>query len=228
MSQAASLFDFRSTASDVIEGIDLRGKRAIITGGASGIGIETARAIAAAGAEVTLAVRRPRAAEDVASELRAATGNPSIYVRPLDLSSSASVRTFVNEWQGALHVLINNAGVMALPERALTSEGMEMQLATNFLGHFALATGLHRSLVPADGARVVCVSSSAHLLAPLFFDDPNFDFIPYDPLLAYGQSKTACILFAIEAARRWKDDGIDVNALNPGAIATHLQRHTGG
>jgi NAD(P)-dependent dehydrogenase (short-subunit alcohol dehydrogenase family) len=228
MSPPAMPFDSNSTASDVIEGIDLGGKRAIITGGASGIGIETARAIAAAGAEVTLAVRHTQAAEDVAAELRASTGNPSIHVRALDLASSASVRTFIDEWHGPLHILINNAGVMALPVRALTSERIEMQLATNFLGHFSLTTGLHRSLASAAGARVVCVSSSAHLLAPLFFDDPNFDFIPYDPLLAYAQSKTACISFAVEGARRWNDDGIHVNALNPGAIATHLQRHTGG
>jgi NAD(P)-dependent dehydrogenase (short-subunit alcohol dehydrogenase family) len=103
-----------------------------------------------------------------------------------------------------------------------------MQFATNFLGHFALTLGLYDALAAADGARVVSVSSSANMIAPVLFDDLHFDFMPYAPLVAYGQSKTAAVLLAVEATRRWAGDGIVANALNPGAIATNLQRHTGG
>ena len=117
---------------------------------------------------------------------------------------------------------------MALPELERTPAGWEMQFATNFLGHFALTLGLRDALVAANGARVVCLSSSAHMFAPVFFDDPHFAFIPYAPFVAYGQSKTACALMALGLTRRWANDGIRANAVNPGAIATGLQRHTGG
>ena len=132
------------------------------------------------------------------------------------------------DWEGPLHILVNNAGIMALPTLERTPEGWEMQFATNFLGHFALTIGLHRALAAANGARIVSVSSSGNLIAPVIFDDLHFDFLPYDPLVAYGQSKTACALLAVEATRRWAKDGIVANALNPGAIATNLQKHTGG
>ncbi len=117
---------------------------------------------------------------------------------------------------------------MALPELERTAEGWEMQFATNFMGHFALTVGLHDALAEADGARIVSVSSSGNLFSPVVFDDLHFDFRPYDPLLAYGQSKTAEALLAVEATRRWSGEGIYANALNPGAIATGLQKHTGG
>ena len=132
------------------------------------------------------------------------------------------------DWEGTLHILVNNAGIMALPTLERTPEGWEMQFATNFLGHFALTIGLHRALAAANGARIVSVSSSGNLIAPVIFDDLHFDFLPYDPLVAYGQSKSACALLAVEATRRWAKDGIVSNALNPGAIATNLQKHTGG
>jgi NAD(P)-dependent dehydrogenase (short-subunit alcohol dehydrogenase family) len=109
-----------------------------------------------------------------------------------------------------------------------TQQGWEMQFATNFLGHFALTIGLHGALAAANGARIVSVSSSAHMRAPVFFDDMHFNFLAYDPLLAYAQSKTACALLAVEATRRWSNDRIFANALNPGAIPTNLQRHLGG
>lgn len=220
-------FGFGSTANQVIEGVDLTGRRAVVTGGASGIGIETARALAGAGAEVVLAVRRLEAAEEVASDIRNSTGNPRVRVERLDLSDLRSVRAFVHAWEGPLHILINNAGVMAIPTLERTSEGWEMQFATNFLGHFALTQGLRSALAAAGGARIVSVSSSGNLIAPVLFDDLHFDFIPYDPLVAYGQSKTACALLVVEATRRWADQGIFANAVNPGAIATNLQRHTG-
>ncbi|MGI5242903.1 SDR family NAD(P)-dependent oxidoreductase [Dactylosporangium sp. CA-139066] len=217
-------FGFSSTAAEVLAGVDLTGRRAVVTGAASGIGIETARALAAAGAEVTIAVRNVEAGERTAADLIADTGNKQIHVGRLDLSDQASVRGFAAGWEGPLHILVNNAGVMASP-LARTAEGWEMQFATNHLGHFALAAGLLPALRAAGGARVVAVSSSAHLRSPVVFDDIHFERREYEPWLAYGQSKTANVLFAVEADRRWAGDGIRVNALNPGGIRTNLQRH---
>ncbi|MBE8477440.1 SDR family NAD(P)-dependent oxidoreductase [Streptomyces justiciae] len=223
-----SPFDRHSTASQVIEGVDLRGKRAVITGATSGIGVETARALAAAGAEVTLAVRRPDAGEVVAASLRAATGNDAIGVARVDVAELDSVQAFTASWSGPLHILVNNAGIMMLPELERGTGGHEQQFATNYLGHFALALGLRPAMAAAGGARMVTVSSSGHLFSPVVFDDLDYRFRPYDALGAYGQSKTAEVLMAVEADRRWSGDGIRSNALHPGAIATNLQRHTGG
>jgi NAD(P)-dependent dehydrogenase (short-subunit alcohol dehydrogenase family) len=201
-------FGAQSTASEVLAGIDLTGRRAIVTGGASGIGRETARVLAEAGAEVTIGVRDPSVAENATR---------------LDLADQDSVRAFVEAWHGPLHILVLNAGVMATP-LGRTKEGWELQFATNHLGHFALATGLRDHLV--SQARVVAVSSVGHINGDVIWDDPNFDRHPYDPWQAYSQSKTANILFAVEAARRWP--GIAVNALNPGRItSTNLGRHIG-
>ncbi|MEU1997214.1 SDR family NAD(P)-dependent oxidoreductase [Nocardia gamkensis] len=217
-------FTAESTAAEVIAGIDLTGRRAIVTGGSSGIGIETARALAGAGAEVTLAVRNLEAGRRTAADIAGTTGNERVLVASLDLSDQASVAAFVAGWDGPLHMLINNAGVMAAP-LTRTPQGWEMQFATNHLGHFALATGLHGALAAAGGARVVSVSSSAHHRSPVVFDDIHFERRPYDPWSAYGQSKTANVLFAVEATRRWAEDGITANALMPGGIRTNLQRH---
>lgn len=221
-------FGFSSTAEEVIQGTDLTGKRAIVTGAASGIGVETALALASAGAEVTLAVRNPAAGETVAATIRQATGNASVLVRPLDLADLSSVQAFVAAWHGPLHVLVNNAGIMALPDLERTPQGWEMQFATNYLGHFALTVGLHPALAAAQGARIVSLSSVANMFSPVLFDDLHFNFMPYTPFVAYGQSKTACVLLAVEATRRWAHEGIFANAVNPGAIATNLQKHTGG
>jgi NAD(P)-dependent dehydrogenase (short-subunit alcohol dehydrogenase family) len=228
MSHFTTPFGFHTTAAEVIAGVDLTGKRAVITGGAAGIGLETARALSTAGATVTLAVRRPEAAEAVAEELRQSTGNPAVDVKHLDLSDLHSVRAFTTAWKGPLHILINNAGIMAVPELEKTPQGFELQFGTNFLGHFALTTGLHRALAAAGGARVVAVSSTGHLFSPVIFDDLSFDFIPYAPIVAYGQSKTAIALLAVGITHRWVSDGIRSNSLHPGAIATGLQKHTGG
>jgi NAD(P)-dependent dehydrogenase (short-subunit alcohol dehydrogenase family) len=221
-------FSAKSTADEVSQGVDLTGKRAIVTGGASGIGIETARTLARRGADVTLAVRNLGAGSAVAREMTESTGNPNIHVESLELTDRASVAAFVEAWSGPLDLLVNNAGVMAIQERTLTPEGWEAQFATNYLGHFDLTVGLHDALALSGNARVVALSSSAHLFSPVVFDDINFRFRPYDPTLAYGQSKTAVILFAVAATARWAKDGITVNAVNPGAIATPLQRHVGG
>ncbi|MET9222631.1 SDR family NAD(P)-dependent oxidoreductase [Streptomyces sp. NPDC003300] len=217
-------FTRESTAADVLAGIDLAGRRAVVTGGASGIGVETARALAAAGAEVTLAVRDAEAGRRTAEDITRTTGNEQVRVAPLDLADQASVAAFVADWQGPLHMLVNNAGIMASPEMR-TPQGWEMQFATNHLGHFALATGLRPALAAAGGARVVAVSSSAHLRSPVVFDDIHFRERPYEPWSAYGQSKTANVLFAVEATKRWASDGITANALMPGGIRTKLQRY---
>jgi NAD(P)-dependent dehydrogenase (short-subunit alcohol dehydrogenase family) len=227
MTRITTPFGFHSTAREVLHGADLSGQRAIVTGGASGIGLETSRALVNAGAEVTLAVRRPEAALAVAQELRA-TSRGKVHVAALDLTDLGSVHRFAAEWQGPLHMLVNNAGVMAIPELQTTPEGWELQFATNFLGHFALARGLHGALKAAGGARIVSLSSSAQLMGPVVFDDLHFRFRTYEPFAAYAQAKTACVLLAVEATRRWQADGIVANALHPGAIATNLQKHTGG
>lgn len=228
MERITTPFGFHSTAAEVVDGVDLSGKRVVITGGAAGIGLETARVLASAGASVTLAVRRPEAAEPVVKEMRLSTANPAIAVRRLDVSDLRSVDAFVAGWSGPLHILINNAGIMAVPDLERTPQGFELQFGTNYLGHFALALGLQRSLADAGGARVVSVSSSGHLFSPVIFDDLGFDFVPYTPIGAYGQSKSATALLSVGITERWADAGIVSNALNPGAIATGLQRHTGG
>jgi NAD(P)-dependent dehydrogenase (short-subunit alcohol dehydrogenase family) len=220
-------FGFGATAAEVVAGFDLTGKRAIVTGASSGIGIETARALAGAGATVTLAVRDLDAGARAAGDIAATTGRDDVDVAELDLTSPASVTAFAEAWRGSLDILVNNAGVMMSPEQR-TPQGWELQLATNHLGHFALTRGLHRALAATGAARIVVVSSSGHLFSPVVFDDLHFRFRPYDPLLAYAQSKTAAILFAVGATARWAGEGITANALNPGAIATNLQRHVGG
>jgi NAD(P)-dependent dehydrogenase (short-subunit alcohol dehydrogenase family) len=219
-------FGFDSTAAEVVKGIDLAGRRAIVTGGSSGIGVETARALTSAGADVTLAVRDTAAGELTAAGIAAATGGPAVHVGRLDLADLSSVAEFVARWDGPLHMLVNNAGVMALPELEVTPQGWELQFATNHLGHFALALGLHDALADASDARIVSLSSRGHLRSPVVFEDINFTSRPYDPWLAYGQSKTANILFAVEATSRWAGEGITANAVHPGAIAdTNLSRH---
>src|SRR4030088_979999 len=220
-----SQFGASSTAAEGSAGIDLTGRRAIVTGGASGIGVETARALAGANAEVTLAVRNLEAGERTAADITATSGNTGVMVAPLDLADRSSIAAFVAGGSGPLHLLVNNAGVMRLPDLQLTSDGWEMQFATNHLGHFELALGLHDALAAAGNARIVSLSSRGHLYSAVIFEDINFTTRPYDPGLAYGQSKTANVLFAVEAARRWADDGITANAVHPGGIRTNLQRY---
>ena len=220
-------FDATSTAAEVLAGVDLAGRRAIVTGGASGIGTETARALADAGADVTLAVRRVDDAEAVAADIRATTGNSAVAVGALDLTDLESVAAFVANWDGPLDILVNNAGVMAIQTLTRNRSGHEMHVATNHLGHFALTVGLHGALTASGAARVVSVSSGGHLRSPFIFDDFDYHFRDYAPLDAYSQSKTANVLLAVGVARRWAADGIVANALMPGAIATPLARHIG-
>jgi NAD(P)-dependent dehydrogenase (short-subunit alcohol dehydrogenase family) len=224
MSTITTRYGHDTTAAEVARGIDLTGRRVIVTGGASGIGVETARALAGTGADVTLAVRDFAAGERTAGEIVETTGNSDLHVAQLDLADRASVAAFVAAWSGPLHVLVNNAGVMASPETR-TPEGWELQFATNHLGHFGLALGLREALA-ADGAgRIVAVSSAAHRRSPVVFEDIQFERRAYEPWLAYGQSKTANVLFAVEASKRFAADGITANALMPGGIVTNLQRY---
>jgi NAD(P)-dependent dehydrogenase (short-subunit alcohol dehydrogenase family) len=220
-----SPFTATSTAAEVTAGIDLHGTRAIVTGGSSGIGIETARALARAGAAVTLAVRDPGAGRRVATEINAGLDRELVTVAPLDLIDPDSPRRLAEQWGTTpLHVLIGNAGIMAPPLQR-TPAGWESQFAINHLGHFALASALHDALAAAGGARIVSVSSRGHLRSPVDFDDINFTERAYDPWLAYGQSKTANVLFAVEATRRWAAEGITANAVHPGGIWTNLVRY---
>jgi NAD(P)-dependent dehydrogenase (short-subunit alcohol dehydrogenase family) len=225
MSRITTSFHAQSTAAEVIAGVDLTGQRAVVTGGASGIGLETAHALAAAGAQVTLAVRNSDAGQRAAVGIQATTGRDDVRVARLDLTDRSTIDAFTAGWTGPLHILVSNAGVMALPERTTTPEGWETQFAVNHLGHAALTLGLHDALAAAQGARVVAVSSSAHLMSPVVFDDIHFTSRPYEPWAAYGQSKTAIILFTVAAAKKWAADGITANALHPGGIMTGLQRH---
>jgi len=216
------------TALDITSGRDLSGKNAIVTGGASGIGVETVRALARAGATVTIAARNEHQMREAATALLADLPDAHIETSPLDLASLASVRGFVERYLAMgrpLHLLINNAGVMATPF-SRTAEGFEMQFGTNHLGHFALAAGLLPALRAAGpGARVVALTSIGHRRSDVDFDDPNFERRPYDPWLAYGQSKTANALFAVGFTRRYSSEGITANAVHPGGILTGLQKH---
>ncbi|MER5753886.1 SDR family NAD(P)-dependent oxidoreductase [Streptomyces sp. NPDC002088] len=226
--QTPPTFGASTTAAEVIDGVDLHGRRAVVTGASSGIGVETARALAGAGADVTLAVRDTDAGARVAARLKAELPPEAgqLTVGRLDLADRSTVAAFVAAWHGPLHILVNNAGVMAPPELTRTPDGRELQFAVNHLGHFALAVDLHPALAEADGARIVSVSSIGHLFSPVVFDDLDYRFRPYDPWTSYGQSKTANALFAVGAAERWADDGITANALMPGNIAdTSLARH---
>ena len=220
--------DAASTADDVVAGVDLTSVRAIVTGASSGIGLETARSLARAGAQVTLAVRNPDAGAKAAQDIATSTGSDDVHVAVLDLADQAAVASFVQKWHGPLHLLINNAGVIT-PGLSRTAEGWELQFATNYLGHFTLSRGLHSALAAGAGergeARIVSLTSGAHMRSPIMFDDIQFERRDYDPQAAYAQSKTATSLLAVEATRRWAPDGIVANAVNPGGVATGLQRH---
>jgi NAD(P)-dependent dehydrogenase (short-subunit alcohol dehydrogenase family) len=226
----ASPFGAFTTAGEVVAGHDLRGVSAVVTGAASGIGVETARALARAGAQVTLAVRNREAGQAAAADINRAAGGPRASVGRLDLADLASVRAFAEEWGSApLHILINNAGVMACPQ-AYTADDLEMQIGTNHFGHYLLAVLLASALrngANRDGksARVVALSSIGHRRGGVNFDDPHYRRRPYDKWEAYGQSKSANALFAVGFSARYKDEGVTANAVMPGGIMTPLQRH---
>lgn len=223
MTRITSPFDWSSTAAEVAEGHDLSGKRVIVTGATAGLGVETARVLAHCGAEVVVAVRDVAAAQPLLDEIAGAGGKAR--AASLDLGDLRSVEAFARaEGDAPLHLLINNAGIMACPFMT-TAQGFEMQLGVNHVGHFLLTTLLLPALRAAKGARVVGVASSGHHWGDFDFEDPNFERRPYDPLVAYGQSKTANILFVLELDRRCRDEGIRAFSLMPGGIQTSLGRH---
>ncbi len=226
-----SQFGDRSTALEVAAVVSLHGHNAIVTGGAAGLGLETSRALASAGASVTLAVRNLDQGEASAKALRQQFPGADISVRALDLSDLGSVREFSTQWLAGslpLHILINNAAIMACP-LARSSQGWESQFATNHLGHFALTTALLPALQMAaekgDDARVVCLSSSGHKIASAHIDDLHFERRPYDKWKAYGQAKSANALFSLGLHLRHASQGITANAVHPGGIMTGLQKH---
>jgi len=224
-----SAFGAFTPARDVSAGHDLSGKTIIVTGAATGIGVETARALAEQGAEVVLAVRNHTAGDAAVAEINETAKGPKARVQHLDLSSLASVKGFVDEWGGQpVDILINNAGVMACPQ-TYTHDDLEMQLGTNHFGHAALTLGLATSLEKAakagKTARVVQLSSIGHRRSDINWDDPHYRTRAYDKWESYGQSKTANSLFAVGFNARFKDRGVTANAVMPGGIMTPLQRH---
>lgn len=214
-------FNAASTATEVIMGIDLNGKIAIVTGGNSGIGLETTRVLAAAGATVIVPAR------DIEKARKNLNGIPNVEVEPMDLTKPQTIDAFAEKFLDSgrpLHLLINNAGIMWVPLQR-DSRGIESQLATNYLGQYQLVARLWPALKKAKGARVVNVSSYGHQMAPFNFEDPNFEHREYQTLLGYGQSKTANNLFALELDNRAKSFNVRAYSLHPGSIAgTELAR----
>ena len=206
-------FTAASTADEVLEGIDLSGTNVVVTGGHVGLGLETTRALSKAGASVTVGSRNPdRAAPALA-------GIERVEIDRLDLLDPTSIDAFTARYLDSgrpLHILVNNAGIMAGP-LFRDARGYESQFATNHLGHFQLTLGLLPALRAAHGARVVTMTSGGHRLSDIRWDDPHFT-TGYDPMLAYGQSKTANVLFAVELDRRWAEDGIRGYAVHPGIV----------
>jgi len=220
-------FGFTTTTDEVLDGISLTGKRVLITGVSAGLGVETARALVAKGAEVTGTARNlAKATEATAAIRKAAQSGPgSLTVIPLDLADLSSVSACAETLTTQAHpfdIVIANAGVMAMPYQ-LTPDGVEMQSGTNWLGHFALLRGIMPLL--HAGSRIVILSSAAHHISDIDLDDMNFEQTPYDKWIAYGRSKTACALLAVELDRRYRSEGIRATAVHPGGIQTELQRH---
>jgi NAD(P)-dependent dehydrogenase (short-subunit alcohol dehydrogenase family) len=219
-------FGATSTTDEVLAGVDLRGKRVLVTGVSAGIGVETARALAARGAHVIGAARDLRKAESAMERAwESAKNGGGVELIQLDLASLASVRACADRLVAAgkpLDLIINNAGVMACP-LSRTADGFEMQFGTNHLGHFVLVNRVASLL--RSGSRVVALSSSGHRFADIDLDDPNFENGAYDPWVAYGRSKTADALFAVAFDRRHRERGVRATAVHPGGIMTELARH---
>lgn len=218
----SSGFGASSTAEDVIKGIDLSGKIAIVTGGYSGLGLETARVLRSAGAKVIVPTRDRNKAAAALADI------DGIEIEMMDLLDPASIDAFAEKFLASgqpLHILVNSAGIMASP-MTRDSRGYESQFATNHLGHFQLVARLWPALRKAHGARVVSVSSWGHHFSPVVFDDPNFEQREYERWGAYGQSKTANILFSVALDKRGQADGVRSFSLHPGSIVgTGLEKH---
>jgi NAD(P)-dependent dehydrogenase (short-subunit alcohol dehydrogenase family) len=223
----ANVFGARSTTEDVLSGINLRGKRILVTGVSAGLGVETARSLAAHGAQVVGAARDLDKAEAATAQVRkdAAVNSGSFELVELDLANLKSVRACADgllKKGNPFHVVIANAGVMATPF-GHTADGFETQFGTNHLGHFVLVNRI-ASLIP-DGGRLINLSSSGHRFSNVDLEDPNFERTPYEPFVAYGRSKTANILFAVTFDKRHRGHGVRAAAVHPGGIQTELARY---
>ncbi|MCX2982676.1 SDR family NAD(P)-dependent oxidoreductase [Halieaceae bacterium IMCC14734] len=216
-----------TTTDDVISGVDLSGKTAVVTGGSAGLGVETARVLAGAGARVIMAARDQAKLQVAVDQIMAADANAKLETLIVDLADLSSVRAAAAELLERcprIDLLINNAGVMACP-LAHTSDGFELQFGTNHLGHFVFTCSLVPSLLAAAPARVVNLSSAGHKMGSVNLDDPNFEQREYEKWLAYGQSKTANVQFSVALNARLSGRGVTVNAVHPGMIMTELGRH---
>ena len=227
MAEVAEVFGATSTTEDVLNGIDLRGKRILVTGVSAGLGVETARSLAAHGAHVVGAARDLDKAEAATAQVRkdAAAGGGSFELVSLDLASLASVRASADALLAKgqpFDVIIANAGVMATPF-GHTVDGFETQFGTNHLGHFVFVNRIASLIRP--GGRLINLSSAGHRYSNVDLDDPNFERTPYEPFVAYGRSKTANILFAVEFDRRHRERGVRAAAVHPGGIQTELGRY---
>jgi NAD(P)-dependent dehydrogenase (short-subunit alcohol dehydrogenase family) len=220
-------YDQQSTTDEVIAGIDLHGKTAVVTGASAGLGIETVRALAGAGARVVMVARDPARLETATNAVRQQQPHAALETRQMDLADLASVRAAADDLRRrfpAIHLLINNAGVMACPfER--TRDGFELQFGTNHLGHFLFSCLLAPALLAAAPARVVTLSSAGHKFGGIDFEDPNYRHRDYKKWQAYGQSKTANALFSVALNERLSGRGVTANAVHPGMIVTELGRH---
>lgn len=215
-------FGAKTPAADVVQGMDLSGKNFIVTGGYSGIGIETVRALLGVGAKVTVPARRPDVAKEALGEVAG-----DIEVASMDLADVSSVRKFADDFVSSGHsldVLINNAGIMACPLDRV-GPGWERQFGVNHLGHMALALGLLPALQKAETSRVVALSSTAHIRGDVNWDDPHYNTTKYEKWDSYAQAKSANALFALGADRRWDEYGVTAFSVHPGGIFTPLQRH---
>lgn len=224
---SARNFGFSSTTDEVISGLDLSGKTAVVTGASGGLGAETARALAQGGAAVTIGCRDTGKGQRVADAIKKSTGNEAVHVAKLELVDHSSIRAFaddVGETYDSLNILINNAGVMGCT-KTLSPQGWELQFATNHIGHFLLTNLLVPLLRAGAPSRVICVTSAGHLRAPVDFDDLHFERRQYDKWVAYGQSKTANALFAVGLDKRLAPQHVRAFAVHPGAIVTDLGRH---
>ncbi|MGI9345947.1 MAG: SDR family NAD(P)-dependent oxidoreductase [Gammaproteobacteria bacterium] len=222
-----SRFGSATTTDEVLEGVDLTGRLALVTGGTSGLGQETARALAGAGAKVVLTARELSKGEAAASEIRASTGNQAVEAEELELGSLDNIQAFsqrVLARHSAIDLVINNAGIMACAE-GQTADGFEMQFGTNHLGHFLMTCLLMPAVLNAPAPRIVSLSSRGHQMSPVVFEDLFFADREYDKWLAYGQSKTANILFAVELQKRLGQKGVNAYSVHPGVIMTKLGRH---
>ena len=222
----SKVFGATSTTDEVLHGINLTGKRVLVTGVSAGIGVETARALAAHGAQVVGAARDLSKAQAATEQVRAQAANGgSLDLVQLDLASLESVRRCADGLLAAkkpFDLIIANAGVMACP-KGKTADGFETQFGTNHLGHFVLVNRIASLL--KGGSRLVNLSSAGHRYADVNLEDPNFEHTPYEEFIAYGRSKTANVLFAVEFDRRHKARGVRATAVHPGAIKTELSRH---